>query len=109
MAKKGIPPTVSNFMAVLKSMLTQYDQKVSARERHVNIYRLGHLLEAASKVEGDLTSAGAKGGEAMTPGLAEVMFASMDRRFDLNFPPVKKTVKQLAAFLTNGKNPSLLD
>lgn len=106
--KKGIPPTVSNFMAVLNSMLTQYDQKMSARERHVNIYRLGNFLEAASKVNEDLISAGAKDDEVMTPEIAEAMFASMDRRFDLNFPPVKKVVKQLAAFLTNGKNPSLI-
>jgi len=108
MASKGIPPTVSNFVAVLNSMLTQYDQKLSSRERSVNIYRLGHFLGASEKVASDLASAGAKGDDVMNTQIGEVMFASMDRHFDLGFPPVKKVVKQLAAFLTNGKNPSLV-
>jgi len=112
--KKGIPPTVGNFIAVLTSELTQYDQKVSARERHVNIYRLGHLLEAAHGVEEKVLSRAAVDDE-MTPEIAEVMVDAMMDHFTVSWKadnfdlaPCRNVIKKLGAFLDTGKNPSLI-
>lgn len=112
--KKGIPPTVGNFIAVLTSELTQYDQKVSARERHVNIYRLGHLLEAAHGVEKEILRR-AKADDTMTPQIAELMVDSMAEHFtvspkadNFDLAPCRNVLKKLAAFLDSGKNPSLV-
>lgn len=105
---KGIPPTVNNFVAMLQSTLTQYDQKLSARERSPNIYRLGHLLGAAEQVVSDLAKAGLDGSEIMSDEIAEVMYKSLGRRFEPDFFPIKKVTKQIHEFLTKGKNPSLI-
>lgn len=110
---RGIPPTVGNFLAVLTSQLTQYDQKASLRERHVNIYRLGHLLGAAQRVEEEMLRRADKQAP-MTPELADEMIAAMsgafsvgrDGQFDL--APCRNVVKQLRAFVERGKDPSLL-
>lgn len=114
MAKKGIPPTVGNFIAVLTSELTQYDQKVASRERHVNIYRLGHYLEAAHKVEEEVLRH-ASAGDQMTPEIAGIMVDAMGENFTVSYkadnfdlPPCRNVVKKLAAFLDSGKNPSLI-
>lgn len=107
MATKGIPPTVNNFIAVLKSKLTQHDEKISRRERSPNIYRLGHFLEAAGKVEEDVLGA-AKPGDTMTREVAEVMVRSLSRHFTHDFSPAKAVVKQLNEHLDAGKNPSLV-
>lgn len=54
MAKRGISPTVCNFQTLLVSKLTQQDQREAKRDMkyggRVNIYRIGHYLEAAQKV-----------------------------------------------------------
>lgn len=105
---RGLPPTVNNFMAVLQSALTNYDRKLSARERSPNIYRLGHLLDASQQVEQDLASSGVRGDDTMNGELAALMYESLARRFEPGFPPIKRTVKQIAEFLSKGKNPSLL-
>jgi hypothetical protein len=107
-ASKGIPPTVNNFIAMMQSMLTQYDQKVSARERFPNIYRLGHLLEAGHKVEADLGDAGVRDDDVMNGEIAAAMYEALARRFEPGFPPIKKVVKQISEFLATGKNPSLI-
>lgn len=111
---KGIPPTVKNFIAVLISKFTQFDQKISAKERNPNIYRIGHFLEAAHKVEEDLKALGLHGGETMTAEIADGLkkilrkrfIVRQDTKFDL--PPVNSLVKQVDAYLTKGKNPSLI-
>jgi len=110
---RGIPPTVGNFLAVLTSQLTQYDQKTSLRERHVNIYRLGHLLRAAQRVEDEMLRKADKQAP-MTLELADEMITTMsgafsvgrDGQFDL--APCRNVVKQLRAFVEKGKNPSLV-
>jgi len=43
------PTTVGTLQGQLIHALTDYDRRLSARERVVNIYRLGHLFEAASR------------------------------------------------------------
>lgn len=108
MKKSGIPPTVGNFVAVMQSLLTQYDAKVSSRERHVNIYRLGHLLEAGHKVTEDLDAAGVTDDMEMTTEIADIFDRSLSRRFEDDFPPVKKLIKQITEFLADGKNPTLI-
>lgn len=113
-ASRGIPPTVKNFIAVMMSKLTQFDQKLAAKERFPNIYRLGHYLEAAHKIEADLMSNGLKGDEIMNAEIAAVMKASMKRRVIFNssgvpdLPPMRNVLKQIDEFLTKGKNPSLI-
>lgn len=121
MASKGIPPTVKNFIAVLISKLTQFDQKISMKERNPNIYRIGHFLEAAHKVEEDLKAVGLHGGETMTIEIADALKKILRKRFILrqdrttfektdkfDLPPINTLVKQVDAYLTKGKNPSLI-
>ncbi len=110
MAKKGIPPTVCNFLHVLSSKLTQYDQKLAASETRrggrENIYRLGHYLEAAEKVERDVGLPDCH--VTLSPAIASTLKESLNRRFNPGFPPAKNVEKQIDAFLTSGKQPSLL-
>jgi hypothetical protein len=111
MAKKGIPPTVCNFMAVLTSKLTQHDVKESAREMRrgrPNIYRLGLLLQAKEKVESDVARVAPDCNVVVTPEIASTIKRSLNTRFNPGFPPVKNVEKQLEAFLTSGRQPSLL-
>ncbi len=109
--KKGIPPTVCNFMAVLSSKLTQHDVKESAREMkrgNANIYRLGHLLEAKQKVEADVARVVPNCDVTVTPEIAATIKRSLNTRFNPGFPPIRNVEKQLDAFLASGKQPSLL-
>jgi len=95
------------FLEVLKSKLTQHDKRVSeaeAKKGRSNIYRLGLLLEAAHKVDGDVHSVM----DQDTPEALEVLKKSLDRRFEATFPPVKATLKQIDEFLKSGKKPSLI-
>lgn len=120
---KGIPPTVGNFFAVLSSLLTQYDIKESAREArgrygHVNIYRLGHLLGALHKAEDELRRAIGKFDDPavmMTEEIAGALVAILADNFTVNhrtnefdLAPLRKFYKQLDAYVTNGKKPSLI-
>ena len=112
MPKRGIPPTVCNFYTVLTSKVTQFDQRLekadAKRGRPTNIYRLGHYLGAAQKVEADLKKVAPNCNVEMTPTVANEMRASMRHHFTPDFPPIKNVEKQLDAFLTTGKSPSLL-
>lgn len=107
-SKSGIPPTVGNFVAVMNSLLTQFDAKLASRERHVNIYRLGHYLEAANRVTEKLDAAGVREDEVMTPEIADVFSDALSGSFEGDFPPTKKLVKQISDYLSLGKNPSLI-
>lgn len=111
MAKKGIPPTVCNFMHVLGSKLIQHDVKESARESRrgrPNIYRAGLLLEAKQKVEADVARSVPDCNVTVTPEIASTIKKSLNTRFNPGFPPVRNVEKQLDAFLASGKQPSLL-
>ena len=114
MKKKGIPPTVGNFIAVLISKLTQHDQKLAGRERNVNIYRLGHLLNAAGRVEQEVLKGVASKDDVMTIELANKMISSMRTAFTTNnqgkfdLAPCRNVAKQLKDFIEQDKNPSLL-
>ncbi len=88
------PCTVEKYLAVLSSKLTQYDVRESGRETkrggRPNIYRLGHLLDAAHQVREDVGSH-----RGATPEELERFRQSMMRRFDPAFPPVRKVLRQM--------------
>jgi hypothetical protein len=102
---KGIPPTVGNFLRVLKSKLIQFDQKLEKRQP--NIYRIHHYLGAVDKVEGHILKASGES-DVMTQEIAETFVVGLNSAFTDDFPPAKQVVKQLNAYLETGKNPSLV-
>lgn len=116
---KGIPPTVGNFFVVLSSLLTQYDAAQEARARkskhgHHNIYALSHYLDAMHKAEDDLMEH-VKKDEEMTGEIAGMLVQVLAEHFTVNrrsnefdLPPLRKFYKQLDAFVTSGKRPSLI-
>ena len=107
---KGIPPTVGNFILLLTSKLTQYDQ----RDKRGSIYRLGHLLGAAQKVEDEVLQHASRT-DTMNEDVAVRFITAMADAFTVNprenkfdLAPCRNVVKQLEAFLASGKNPSLV-
>jgi hypothetical protein len=100
--------TVETFLEVLSSKLIQQDEKELRQETRRggrgNIYRLGLLLEAAEKVKGDVSQYL----ERDDPEAMEVLKASLQKRFTSNFPPLKGMLKQIEAWTTRGKKPSLI-
>jgi hypothetical protein len=100
--------TVKSFLMVLVSKITQqdkkeYDKEVSRGGRG-NIYRLGLLLEAKTKVEDTLSAyLGRDDSEAM-----EALKKALKKNFNDNFPPLKNLLKQIAAWETKKKKPSLI-
>jgi hypothetical protein len=116
---RGIPPTVGNFFVVLSSLLTQYDAQQEARARrskygHHNIYALSHYLEAMHKAE-DQILARHGNDQTMTNQIAGELIGELADCFTVNhrtnefdLPPLRKFYKQLDAYVTSGKNPSLI-
>ncbi len=100
--------TVKMFLHVLTSKLTQQDKKETEQELkrsgRSNIYRLGLLFEAAEKVEHEV----AKYLERDDPEAMEVLKAALQKNFNSNFPPLKNMLKQIEAWTTRGKKPSLV-
>lgn len=105
---KGMPGTVTNFLLVLSSKITDYDRKEQAKEmkrRMVpNVYRLGLLFQAADKVKQDMTGMEQSSDKAAL----EKLKASLNQRFTSDFGPKKNVVKQIDAFLEKGKLPSIV-
>lgn len=102
-AKAG---TVGVFLAIVSHNLTRYDMQASAREAKrgpVNIYRLGHLMKALGEVQGDVKALKKKD----DPESLDKLKASLNKRFVPGFAPIKKTIKQIDAFLEKGKLPRL--
>lgn len=100
--------TVEMFLEVLSSKLVQQDKKESLQEirrgGRENIYRLGLLLEAAEKVKSDVSQYLKRD----DPEAMEALKASLQRRFISNFPPLKGMLKQIEAWTTRGKKPTLI-
>ncbi len=85
-------PIVKNYLLILGSKLVDQDRKEATREAkrgHVNIYRLGLLLEAANKVAADVRGHEEEGG----PEAIAALKRSLSRRFDPIFPPIKTLLK----------------
>lgn len=103
---------VSTFMMVLRSKLTQYDaaqQKRSlARGHGMNIYALGHYLEAASKIEKAVSKVKDRDDEEALGILRKAILKFFTESGGVpDLPPVRNTVKQIDAFLSSGTLPSL--
>jgi hypothetical protein len=101
--------TVEVFLAVLDSKLTQYDMSESRKEMKrripTNIYRLGHLLGASSKVRDDMKKANVL--KEDSPEALEKLKKSLGARFIPGFRPVKTVLKRIDAYIKTGKFPSL--
>lgn len=100
--------TVEMFLEVLSSKLVQQDKKETLQEMkrggRGNIYRLGLLLEAAEKVKDDVSQYLKRD----DPEAMEALKSSLQRRFNSNFPPLKGMLKQIEAWTTRGKKPTLI-
>lgn len=107
--RRGLPGTVEAFLAVLTSKVTQYDKATSAREAkrggHVNIYRMGLLLQAVDRVRGDIR---VQDLTSDSPEALESFRRAVRKHMDADFPPAKATLKQVDQFLETGKAPSLV-
>lgn len=88
--------TVAKYLDVLSHELVRYDVSTSAREAkrggHVNIYRMGLLMEALGKVRATVGSR-TSDSEADKADFRMAMY----QHFERDFPPVKKVIKQLEA------------
>lgn len=93
--------TVRAFLEVASSKLTQYDQKIQARQP--NPYRLGHYFKALSIVRDDVHDVLDDAG----PEALGRLRASFERRF-IDLPPITATIKQIDQYLASGKMPSLV-
>lgn len=94
-------PNVEGFLLHLSGALTQYDMRASKR-RGYNPNALGLYMQALDRVRKDTSSI--KKSEEKAD--LETLKKSIQRRFDKDFPPVKKTVKAIDEFLASGKAPS---
>lgn len=101
-----VEPTVKGFITILVANLTQYDMVASAREAKgrgsVNIYRLGHLLEASQKMEDRLKPIL---GSSSPDDLRTLKKEILGKAFLPDFPPAKKTAKAIDKYLADGKAP----
>ncbi len=87
--------TVEKYVAVLVSKVTQFDQKLSAKEeaRHgrANIYRLGHYLKATQKVERAVASVKHR---SDLNAILKLLDAVGDA-FEHDFPPARNLARQI--------------
>lgn len=97
--------SVRSFVAVLSGLLTKYDRQESAREMKrgipTNIYRLGHLLGAAEKVEADMKP-------FMKRDDTEAMAAlrvSLGKHFAEGFRPIRAMLRAIDAWEQKGQFP----
>lgn len=98
---------VDTFIQVLVSSLISQDKADTMRELkrggRPNIYRLGILLQAVDEVRSDV----AKVLDHDDPAAIALLRASVSKRFNSNFPPLKKILKQIDAYVATGKLPKL--
>lgn len=93
--------TVKVFLTILTSYVTQFDQKL--QKKQPNIYRLGHYLEAVHKVEAAVKSKlDEDSSEAM-----DALKAALKKNFESDFPPLKKLLKAIDAWVSDQKLPKL--
>ena len=93
--------SVEAFIFLANSKLTQYDQKLSVTQP--NPYRLGHYLEALSKVKKSVT----KILHESTPEALATLKKAFAKEFMPDLAPIKNVNKQMDAFLATGKLPDL--
>lgn len=96
--------TVEDFLQVLLSRLTRYDQRVSRRERTPNIYRLGHWLQAAENVREKVRSFLDRDDPEAMAALRQALKTEFHAG---DMPPVKQVLKQMDNWEQKGKNPKM--
>lgn len=104
---KGIDPTVENFLHVLSSKMTQWDiqlSKFEERRGHANIYRLGLLLEAVSKVRDSIPASMM---QDSSPAAMAVLKQAIEREFTVTRQR-DAVLRQIDNYLQTGKRPTLL-
>lgn len=105
--KRGSP---AFFLLCLSSLLTQYDQKICARERKrkqvVNIYRLAHFLGGVQRMRDRMGASLELESKEACQLLRQVVLIH-DVFEGANFPPILKLIKMLDAYLTKGKLPKI--
>lgn len=97
---------VSTFLTVFSSILTQYDQLLSRNEMkrgRVNIYRLGHYLDALDRVRADVQGVL---NDDSKEAVAKLRAATV-KRFFPNENPGRKMVKVIDDYLDGGKLPKI--
>lgn len=103
---------VRDFAFILTGLLTQYDLKESAREvkrsGQSNVYRLGHLLEAAQGAESEAAERGIldRDDPEAIQAYREILkkyFIHERGRFAL--PPLRQLEKRMDAWVEQGKLP----
>lgn len=87
--------TVAQYLDLLSHELVRYDVATSAREAkskygRVNIYRMGHLLEALERVRKEV---GSQTSDSV-PDKLNLVYA-IQTNFERDFPPVKRVLKQM--------------
>ena len=107
---EAIPPTVEGFRMFLVGALTQYDQTQLTRSlknprAYHNANALALYLQAIDRVFKDRVMRGVTAKSADPEALRKFRAAIADY-FDPKFPPVKKTLKALDAFLDTGRAPN---
>jgi len=103
--KKQPEASVEFWNLYLSGKLVAYDRKESAKEMKRggmgNIYRMGHLLKAAQKVEAETKSFA----QSSSSEDIEKFRKSMNRNFHSTFPPIKAVNKAIDRYYTTGKRP----
>jgi hypothetical protein len=106
---ESVKPTLEGFHFVLTGSLVQWDRNemVKAAKRRNGYYNanaMGLYLAAVSRAEKDPKMRGVKK-TSSDPEDLKKLIAVLSDHFDPNFPPVKKTIKQIQAFIDTGKLP----
>jgi len=106
---ESVKPTVEGFHFILTGALTQYDVQQMARAAkkrggYHNANALGLYFQALERAEKDPKMRGVKKTSSDHEDLRKLI-AVLSDYFDPHFPPIKKTIKQIQAFIDSGKLP----
>jgi hypothetical protein len=106
--REATSATVGVFLTILSSLLTQYDHRVSKKERMPNVNRLPLLLKSVQKLQdrfADKKESAAKEDLEALMDAFKTVFVFERGKFALS--PVENVSKQIRAFLDSGKLPKL--
>jgi len=100
-AKEQGKPDLGFWMMYFTGKLTAFDEKLSARERTPNIYRMGHYLKAAQKAEAYVKNLKGSTNDAAL----EKFRKALKREFESDFPPLKSMDKAIDKYFMTRKRP----
>lgn len=103
----SVPGTVEGFLFALAGWITQYDQKLSARQP--SNYRLGIFLGAVQNTR--KTLAKDMKSDVRNPGVADRLKKALAKEFTysgsgFDLPPVNKLVKAIDTYVAGGSAPN---